>query len=364
MRLGILGGGQLARMMVPPAHRLGIEVWTLEREPDCPAVRAGALEMVGDWADREAVLRFAQQVDLITLDHEFTPAEVLKAVEEAGTPVRPGSKTLGYIGDKFDQKQRLARAGLPIAEMCVATELPHPEWGWPVVLKTRRCGYDGKGNQTLHSLEGVKLDDQHYAEKFVPFKREIAVMVARALNGETRAYPVVETVQEDHICVQVRLSNLDNNPKAQQLAIRAAEAVETVGVLGVEMFEMENGDLVVNELAPRPHNSGHYTLDACVTSQFENHVRAVVGLPLGSTDPVVPAAVMVNLLGDGHGGRRPFGIEEALKWDRVALHLYDKISKPGRKVGHLTATGATLEEAAAQAERAAAALHFAERTPV
>lgn len=364
MRLGILGGGQLARMMVPPAHRLGIEVWTLEREVACPAVRAGAQEVVGDWSDLATVLKFAETVDVLTLDHEFTPASILQAVEERGTPVRPGSATLSCIGDKYGQKRRLAEFGLPVAESCLATELPRPGWGWPIVLKTRRCGYDGKGNQTLNSLDGIELSDEFYAERFVKFQREIAVMVARDLNGKTLAYPMVETVQKDHICVEVRLSDQDLNPRAQELAVRAAKAVEAVGVLGVEIFEMSNGELVVNELAPRPHNSGHYTLDACVTSQFENHVRAVTGLPLGSTEPTVPAAVMVNLLGDGHGGRRPFGIEKALESDRVALHLYDKISKPGRKVGHLTATGATLEEAAEQAERAAAALHFAERTPV
>ena len=370
MRLGIIGGGQLARMMVPPAHRLGIEVWTLEKTDDCPAKLAGAKQVVGDWSDPDITLRFCQEVDVVTLDHEFTPLAVL---EKIGDHLRPGHQTMLKIADKFEQKAHLQRAGLKVVESRAfqsTNELRDigKEFGWPLMIKARRGGYDGKGNFTLDGPEAVdsvfqELSGPLYAERFLPFEREVAVMVARGLDGQSLSYPVVDTVQENHICRCVRYPatlSRDLEQKAREVGRACAEAVGVVGVLGVEMFVDREGEIVVNELAPRPHNSGHYTLDASLTSQFENHVRAVCGLPLGSVDSTVEQAVMVNLLGDGHGSGYPKGLSDVLAEPGAKMHLYGKTSKPGRKLGHLTLVGNGTDDLEERALNLARKLTFKE----
>ncbi len=375
MRVGILGGGQLARMTVAAAIGLGLDVAIFEREADSPAGRLTTREVVGAWESPEARARFAAVCDIITLESEFVDPAILAAFEAGGIPVRPGAATLALVGDKLRQKETFAAHDLPLAPFrAVATpddvRRAGADWGWPIVLKARRLSYDGYGNATVRGpeeLEGawVRLgapDRALYAEAWVPFRRELAVMVARAVGGAIATYPVVETVQaaEGHICRVVRAPAAvaaATATAATAIARRAVEAVGAVGVVGVELFEREDGTIVLNEIAPRPHNSGHYTIEGCVASQFENHLRAILDLALGATALVAPAAVMVNILGerDAPVAATPRGLPEALAVPGAHLHLYGKRrSRPGRKMGHVTALGPDLATAEATASRAAA----------
>ena len=374
-RVGILGGGQLARMTVQAAIALGLDVAIFEREPDSPAGRLTQREVVGPWESTELQRRFAALCDVITLESEFVDPALLAAFAEAGTPVHPGAATLAVVADKLRQKEHLAAAGDVPLPPFRAVETPEDvaragaEWGWPVVLKARRLSYDGYGNATVRGPGEVAAAwerlgapaRQLYAEAFVPFRRELAVMVARSLGGAVAVYPVVETVQaaDAHICRLVRAPaavTADTAAQATAIARRAVEAVGAVGVVGVELFETADGGLLYNELAPRPHNSGHYTIEGCVTSQFENHLRAVLDLPLGATDLVAPA-VMVNILGTGDGPAEPRGLADALAVPGAHVHLYGKRrSRPGRKMGHVTALGPTVAAAEALASRAAEAI--------
>jgi 5-(carboxyamino)imidazole ribonucleotide synthase len=360
-------------MMVPPAHRLGAVVSVLEREPGSPAARGGAQETVGNWDDPATLVQFAQGLDALTLDHEFVDANALAAVEAAGVRVRPGAATLRQIQDKLVQKQTLAAAGLAVApsrpvETAADLAAAGASLGWPLVLKARRGGYDGRGNRVVRGPDEVAdafasmagRPGGLYVEGWVAFRRELAVMVVRDDAGALVVYPPVLTIQRDNICHEVRLP-CDAPAEATTVARRAAEAMGVVGALGVELFELADGQILVNELAPRPHNSGHYTIEACVTSQFENHVRAVLGLPLGDPSPRVAAAVMVNVLADASGPGQPAGLADALAVPGVAVHLYGKaMARPGRKMGHVTATGTAVAEVAARAHAAAAALRFGE----
>ena len=375
MRLGIIGGGQLARMMVPAAHRLGIEVWVLENSEQSPAGLAGAVHVAGDWRDPAACREFAEKVDVVTLDHEFAPLEALEAV---GDKLLPSTATMERIADKLEQKRHLKEAGLLTAESQDFSNVEQlqrigREWGFPLIVKARYGGYDGKGNFRLdgpHQIDRVfeELSGPLYAERFMEFEMELAVMVARDRRGNTLCYPVVQTVQENHICVAVQFPaevTDEIRHRAEEVGIQAARAVESVGVLGVEMFLRPDGRVIVNELAPRPHNSGHYTLDVCLTSQFENHVRAVCGLPLGSVEATTSTGVMINLLGDGFGSGYPAGLEEVLHQPRARVHLYGKTAKPGRKLGHLTLVGdESPAELRVEAEALAAKLTFKEPQPI
>ncbi len=374
-RLGIIGGGQLARMTALAALPLGCEVVVLEKNPLSPGARLAPLSMVGDWEDPEVVVELAERVDVVTLENEFVPAGMLRHLEERRHRVFPTAATLALTQDKLVQKQTLATAGVPVPRFRAVdsvAELPAVgrEWGWPLVLKARRNGYDGKGNVTVRSeseaaAAWVRLGGparELYVEEFWPFTRELAVIITRGRQGETAAYPVVETIQRNHVCHEVRApAEVAPGTAAQavDLALRAVAAVGAVGSFGVELFLGAAGQLAINELAPRVHNSGHYTIEACLCSQFENHVRAVFGWPLGSTRLVRPAAVMLNLLGVGEGSGRVDGLPEALSVPGAHVHLYGKAaSGPGRKLGHVTALGDSVAEARAIAARAAAALRF------
>lgn len=371
IRVGILGGGQLAQMLTQAAISLGLETAIYDQAPDSPASRLTHHHTVGAWDDRDALLKFARACDVITLENEFIIAEPLKALVEAGFPVYPAPDTLATIQDKYLQKQRYAEHGLPVppfraVDMPVEVSAFAVEHGYPLVLKARYGGYDGYGNATLHHADEIpaaweKLsrggERKLMVEAFVPFVRELAVMALRGRDGEVRLYPVVETVQQNHICHVVRApANIspETAAEARRLASAAVEALDGVGVFGVELFQLANGEVLLNEIAPRPHNSGHYTIEGCVTSQFENHLRAVLGWPLGGTALVAPAAGMVNLLGTRNGAVNPDGIKAALGVEGAHVHLYAKReSRQGRKMGHVTALGATVSEAEAIARRAA-----------
>lgn len=375
--LGIVGGGQLARMTAMAALQLGCNVIILERNPRSPAATLATHSLVGDWAELAQLRRLADLADVVTFENEFIDASLMARLEKEGHRICPGAATLAVVQDKLLQKEALLSAGLPVPRFqAVRTPadvmLAAQDMGWPLVLKTRRNGYDGKGNALVETPAGVsaawaKLNgDQNalYIEEFCPFRSELAVIIARSLNGSAVSYPLVQSVQRDHVCHEV-LAPAPVPPetaqKALQIAQAAVSAVRGVGSFGVEMFLLGDDRVVLNELAPRVHNSGHYSIEACVCSQFENHVRAVLGWPLGSPELVSPAAAMVNLLGSGRASGPPLGLDQALCVRGAHVHLYGKlVAGPGRKMGHVTALGQTAEEALGIARQAARAIHFGE----
>lgn len=373
-RLGILGGGQLARMTLQAAISLGVDVTILADAPDSPAGRLTRNEIVGGWHDTAALAAITQASDVITLENEFVPAEVLEQLAAGDVIVRPSGAELRMIQDKLHQKQTLAAHGLPVPRFAAVESADDilraaAEFDWPLILKARRNGYDGYGNATLRSAAEIapaweRLTNRAQStsgvllvEQAVPFVRELAVLVARDPAGRSVTYPVVETVQRDHICHIVRAPapvETSIAQRATEIAQAAVAAVAGVGITAVELFQTADGTVLINELAPRPHNSGHFSIDACVTSQFENHVRAVLGLPLGDPALRSPAAVMVNLLGARDGDCAPGGLAQVLALTGVHLHLYGKRAvRRGRKMGHVTALGATLAEAERLAQAAA-----------
>ncbi len=374
--LGIIGGGQLAKMTAQAAAQLGCKVVILERQSEFPAGCVAARTLIGDWDEANVLLELASQVDAVMLENEFVDAKALASLEKNGHMLWPSSSTISLIQDKFIQKQTLAQAGLPVPEPRSVERIEDvaaaaAEWGFPFLLKARRNAYDGKGNATLRSSTDIETawrklgghaGNPLFAEQFCPFTQELAVIVTRSINGDAVTYPMVETVQRDHICHVVYAPApvaSELTARAAELARRAVETVEGTGSFGVEMFLMTDGEIVINELAPRVHNSGHYTIEACACSQFENHVRAVLGWPLGSPALRAPAAVMVNLLAHADGSGVPLGLTEALRVPGAHVHIYGKTrSSAGRKMGHVTALGATHAEALAVAQRAADCIRF------
>ena len=375
IRLGIIGGGQLARMTAMAALPLGVEVVVLEKTADSPASPLAAEYFEGDWTDRDLLMRFAQGCEVVTLENEFVDAAALEALERANHRVFPSAACMALTQDKFQQKSCLQGAGLPAPRFGAVRSAQEiiaagKRLGWPMILKKRRNGYDGKGNYTLNSEQDASAGwdalqgDQNalMVEAFFPFTKELAVIVTCGLDGTTAVYPVVETIQHNHVCHVVK-APVEVWPQiseqAATLARRAVEAVGGVGSFGVEMFLSAKGELAINELAPRVHNSGHYTIEACHCSQFENHVRAVLGWPLGDPAMTGPAAVMVNLLGKHKASGQPRGVEAALRIPGARVHLYGKTATgPGRKMGHVTVLGNSVEEAESLAQRAAREIYF------
>ena len=367
--VGILGGGQLARMTADAARGLGVATIVLDPEPDSPAGQV-TRQIVGPLASGGEIAELAREVDVATLENEFVDLAVLEYLASRGVMVRPTIHTFAIVLDKLRQKEQMAAGGLalssfaPVASPDDILAFGHAH-GWPVVVKTRSQGYDGHGVAIAGDASEVGAAWQRLgagaraltAEGFVGFTTEVAVMVVRNARGEVATYPVVETVQRDYVCHLVRAPAAlpaAVAAHARDVAIRAVEAIEGIGVHGVELFLDASGRVGVNEIAPRPHNSGHYTIDACVTSQFENHLRAVLGLPLGSTVMTSPAAVMVNVLGSRSGAAPR---EVASPVGGAAVHLYGKRElRPGRKMGHVTAVAASLEEAEARANAVVASL--------
>ncbi len=374
-RIGIVGGGQLAKMTALSALEFGCDIHILERKPEGPAMNLAGKTFIGDWDNPDDLLKLAEHADVITLENEFVDANSLAELEKAGHTLFPTSKSIGLVQDKYIQKQTLQEAGLPLSPFRAIESREEiidvaKEFNWPLVIKARRNGYDGKGNATVNNENDIdaawdKLDGDNrtlYAEAFCPFVSELAIIITTSRNGEVATYPLVESVQKDHICHIVRAPALVSDSiteKAIEIAQRAVVAIGAIGSFGIEMFLTKDGEVIINELAPRVHNSGHYTIEACECSQFENHVRAVLGWPLGSTKMVTPAAVMVNLLGQDHGSGQPAGFDEAMAMPGVHVHIYGKeLSMPGRKMGHVTALGETIAEAEKVAQAAADVLYF------
>jgi 5-(carboxyamino)imidazole ribonucleotide synthase len=373
--LGIIGGGQLAKMLAQSATQFGCDIVILERNHHSPAANLASETLIGDWDNPESLLSLGAMVDVVTLENEFVDADSLAALERFDHHLWPTSATVRVVQDKLFQKRALADAGLPVPQFAPAPDKASiiaagERFGWPLLLKKRRNGYDGKGNFTLRSAADIDQawtqlsgdTNQLYVEEFCPFTLELAMMITRSRNGETACYPVVETVQRDHICHLVKVPAsvpAETAARAADIARKAVETVGCVGTMGVELFLTKDGNILINELAPRVHNSGHYTIEACVCSQFENHIRAVLGWPLGSPALRAPAAVMVNLLGAAKGTGVPHGLSEALAIPGAHPHIYGKsLSAPGRKMGHVTALGQTMDEALATAQRAAKLIRF------
>jgi 5-(carboxyamino)imidazole ribonucleotide synthase len=345
--IGVLGGGQLGRMLAVTARQMGYRIIVLDPSARCPTAQVSDGVVVGALDDLEAGRHLAKQVDVITLDTEHVPAHILAELETIA-PVRPGASVLRTIQDRLVQKEFLDRIGMPQATWAPvgdATELEAAlaKVGQPAILKVRRAGYDGKGQVRVEpdhdavAQLALLRGELAVAEEVVKFTREISVILARGIDGEIQIYPIAENVHRRHILHTTRAPApmpAAQQTRAHEVAVAVAEALGHVGVMAVEMFELADGELLVNEIAPRTHNSGHYTYGACATSQFEQHLRAVCGLPLG--DPrALTGAVMVNLIGDlwAHG---PPHWQHVLARPEARLHLYGKDAPaPGRKMGHI-----------------------------
>lgn len=366
-RIGIVGGGQLGRMLTDAAKKLDFTVTVIDPTPNSPAGQVADKQIVADYTDENAIRQLGQESDFLTFEIELANAAILDELAAKGLEINPSAKTLGIIKDKFKQKVFLKEHGIPVEDF---VEVNNKEdiikagknFGYPFLLKARLDAYDGRGNALVMNETQIedalsKLGDKKlYVEKFVPFIKEMSVMVARSSNNEIISYPVVENIHKNNILQETYApAHIDDDlkAKAKKVAEDTMKHLNGAGVFGIEMFLTKDGQVLINEIAPRVHNSGHYTIEACETSQFEQHIRAVTGMPLGPTNMKVPAAVMINILGEKNGPAEPKGIEEAESIPGVKVHFYGKIeSRIERKMGHLTAVGETIEEATEKAEKA------------
>jgi 5-(carboxyamino)imidazole ribonucleotide synthase len=369
-RVGVIGGGQLARMMITPASSLGIEIKVLAETENSSA--AAAATLVGDFTDLETVTNFAKTVDVITFDHEHVPLAILEQLEKQGISVQPPSKALAHAQNKLVMRRALEKIGAPNPiwkAVSTASQLNQfiKEHGPEVICKTPIGGYDGKGVRVVSSSDQVSdwlaepmissLGGQLLVEQKVQFKRELAQLSARNPNGDFASWQVVETRQKNGVCSEVLSPALnitaDLSEKAVQIAKLISESLGVTGNLAVEMFETEAGELLVNELAMRPHNSGHFTIEGSVTSQFEQHLRAVSNLPLGKTDSIKKAAVMANLLGVSDSKDFMDNYPQVMSnFPDIHIHSYGKTPRLGRKLGHITVVGDDLEACLQTAEAA------------
>jgi 5-(carboxyamino)imidazole ribonucleotide synthase len=348
----MVGAGQLARMTAPAATGLGIGLRILADSPDDSAAQVWAGTRVGDYRSQPDLLVFAAGCDVVTFDHEHVPGDHLAALERAGVAGRPGPAALALTQDKLVMRERLTGLGIACPRFAPVAGLADVEefaaGSWPVVLKAVSGGYDGKGVWVCESAAeaatvlGPGAGLAFMAEEYVPFARELAVLAARSPHNQGAVYPVVQTVQRDGICREVIAPAPDLPPgraaQAAELALRIAAEAGVTGLLAVELFETEAG-LLVNELAMRPHNCGHWTIEGARTSQFEQHLRAVLDLPLGSPAPLAPVTVMANVLGGDDADIYDRYIHVMAADPGVKVHMYGKPVRPGRKIGHVTVTG-------------------------
>jgi len=376
VRVGVVGGGQLARMMIAPAAELGLEIRVLAESEGMSAALAATA--VGDYRDLETVRAFARDVDVLTFDHEHVPQDVLRALVADGVAVHPGPDALRFAQDKLEMRERLAELGMPQPDWARVENTDQlqeflDDHGGRAVVKTPRGGYDGKGVRVVSAATEAQdwfaalAEDARggalLVEELVDFRRELAQQVARRPSGDIAAYPVVETVQRDGVCAEVvapapgagaRLA-----AEAERIGVAIADGLGVTGMLAVELFETTDERLLVNELAMRPHNSGHWSQDGAVTSQFEQHLRAVLDLPLGASSPRAAWSVMINILGGPAEGTLEDRFEAAMAAHPAAkVHTYGKAPRPGRKVGHVNVAGDDLDDVVYEARAAAA--HFAD----
>ena len=368
-QIAIIGGGQLGKMMTVAAKQMGFHVTVLDPTPQSPAGQVADAQVVAAFDDGEAIRRMAAKARVITYEFEHIDSTSLLKLEEEGHKVFPTPRVLQVIQNKFTQKQVLQEAGLPLPPFRKTLSTENLEeaaraYGYPFLAKSCTGGYDGKGNFLVESPAALKAAEEFIrgrevmAEKYVPFIQEISVLTVRDRKGNIKSYPIVENEHKENILrksiVPARISSRVAD-RARRVAEEVISVFSGVGIFCIEMFVTEDEEVLVNEVAPRPHNSGHYTIEACVTSQFEQHIRAITGLPLGDTSLLQPA-VMINLLGEEgeRGGAVMTGCGSALAVPGVSLHFYGKaLTSPRRKMGHLTVTAATRELALARAEEAA-----------
>ncbi|WUH60172.1 5-(carboxyamino)imidazole ribonucleotide synthase [Streptomyces sp. NBC_00441] len=365
--VGMVGGGQLARMTHEAGIPLGIKFKLLSDTAQDSAAQVAGEVVVGDYRDLETLRAFARGCDVITFDHEHVPTEHLRALEADGIPVRPGPDALVHAQDKGVMRAKLTEIGAPcprhriVKDPADAAAFAEEAGGFPVILKTVRGGYDGKGVWVVRSeadaAEPFRAGVPVLAEEKVDFVRELAANIVRSPHGQAVAYPVVESVQVDGVCdtVIAPAPELDEGlaGEAQQLALRIASELGVVGHLAVELFETRDGRILVNELAMRPHNSGHWTMDGAITSQFANHVRAVLDLPLGDPRPRAPWTVMCNVLGGDYPDMYQGYLHCMARDPQLKIHMYGKDVKPGRKIGHVNTYGDDLADVRERARHAA-----------
>lgn len=358
--LGILGSGQLARMTTLAASDLGITTRIYCSESETSPAEHVALETIkGKFTDQKTILSFCEKCDFITLENEFIDQSILEAID-SHFPNRlyPNSKTFSLIGDKITEKQTFLEAKIKVAPFTIVNSIQDiidftKIYNYPVVLKSAKGGYDGYGNITLKNESEVKekfhlLKGKLLVEAFIPYEKELAVMIARNKMGEIVTYPIAHTIQENHICHYVHVpANLSQKIETEifEYAKKAMIAIDAIGIFAFEFFLTKNGEIYLNESAPRPHNSGHYSIEGCITSQFHNHVRSVLNLPLGRADLRTSTVMMLNLLGTTNSGTELKNISQFLKIPDGHLHLYGKKhSKVGRKMGHFTLLGSNQNE--------------------
>ncbi|KAL1511900.1 hypothetical protein AB1Y20_005182 [Prymnesium parvum] len=391
-RVGVLGGGQLGQMLALAAQRLGVPVTILDPAGmDSPAGRVSGRAVCGSFTDPAKIAELAALVDVITVEIEHVDAEALARVgASCDVKIHPSPATIALIQDKLLQKQHLLKAAaarqesIPMGDFCETADVEAvlsagERWGYPLMLKARKGAYDGRGNAVVASASDASSAFsslsaggvvQLYAERWCPFSKELAVMVVRDVHGRTAAYPTVETVQRDSMChTVVAPANVSAAMRAEAMRVASAAiaTMEGAGIFGVELFAMPDGAVLLNEIAPRPHNSGHYTMDACHVSQFENHLRAVVQLPLGSCEMKVGAAAMLNVIGaaDGTIEATLQPIARAIRLREASVHWYGKSPpKPKRKMGHINVTGSDGKRVAQLLEALEGSSDPAARSPI
>jgi 5-(carboxyamino)imidazole ribonucleotide synthase len=366
--VGIIGGGQLGKMIAHEARRMSFKVIVLDPTERCPASSIADEQIVADFKDEDAIMRLAAKCDVVTYEIELANSTTLKDLEAKNYPVRPSPETLHIIQNKFRQKSFLRQHKINVADFDRVRSEDHlyqlcENFGLPVMLKACENSYDGRGNFLISSSQQIGQAFNYFSkneimvEKFVPFTKEISIMVARNPSGEIASFPIAENIHKNGILdtsiVPARISQ-EVGLKAKRIAEMTMEVLKGAGIFGIEMFVTNKEDVLINEIAPRPHNSGHYTNEACSVSQFEQHLRAVLDLPLSKPELLCPA-VMVNILGNEHwsGSYAIKGLRRLLSVAGVKLYVYGKkTSRPGRKLGHITATGRTVEEALMRAAKA------------
>ena len=367
-KIGIIGGGQLGKMMILEAKKMDFEVIILDPSADCPANSIADEHLVADFSDAAAIKELAEKSDVLTYEFEHINVAALKELEEEGYEIYPTPKSLEIIQNKFHQKQLLKAEGLAVPEFVRITGLADlkeavARFGLPLMLKSCEGGYDGKGNFLIKEESELEtafkeLDGNNrllMAEEYIPFEKEVSVIVCRGIDGCDTVYPIGENIHRESILFETKVpAEIDKtvSNKAAQIGFKVADIFSAVGIFCIELF-VADGEVLVNEIAPRPHNSGHYSIEGAKTSQFENHIRAITGLPLGETELLTPI-VMRNILGAKNKGPSLVkGLAEALEIKGVKVHIYGKNkSYYQRKMGHLTATADTLAEAEKNAKQA------------
>lgn len=372
--VGIIGGGQLGKMIAHEARRMSLKIIVLDPTEGCPASRIADEQIVADFKDESAIMKLAEKCDILTYEIELANSTALKELEAKNYPVRPAPETLRVIQNKYRQKLFLKQHKIPVPEFALVRSEEHlyelcEQFGYPAMLKACEDSYDGRGNFLITSKNKIHEAFNYFSgrecmlEKFVPFVREISIMVARNPSGQIESFPVAENIHKNSILdttiVPARI-NKSVEARAKKVAEKTMAALHDAGLFGIEMFVTRKGEVLINEIAPRPHNSGHYTNEACSVSQFEQHLRAVLDLPLSEPELLSPA-VMINILGDENmdGPYAVKGLTQMMAVPGASLYIYGKkFTRPRRKLGHITATGRTIKLAMTRAAKARKAIEL------